>query len=82
MTVPGAGVAQVPRDGGTVTRPAYSDVVMSSVQEALPGAQPLPGTEALQRTAKGQVGRELGKERMQVHRWLKRYSIDIDAYRS
>ncbi|SNR57706.1 DNA helicase PcrA [Blastococcus mobilis] len=33
-----------------------------SVQEALPGAQPLPGTEALQRTAKGSVGREL--ERM------------------
>ncbi|MBX3271925.1 MAG: sigma-54-dependent Fis family transcriptional regulator [Sandaracinaceae bacterium] len=28
------------------------------------------------------VGRELGKERMQVHRWLKRYAIDIDDYRS
>jgi len=27
------------------------------------------------------VGRELGKERMQVHRWLKRYSIDISQYR-
>ena len=27
------------------------------------------------------VGRELGKERMQVHRWLKRYSIDLDDYR-
>jgi DNA-binding NtrC family response regulator len=27
------------------------------------------------------VGRELGKERMQVHRWLKRYSIDINEYR-
>src|SRR5918993_628140 len=36
---------------------------MSSVQEALPGPQQsLPGTEALQRTAKGSVGREL--ERM------------------
>ena len=28
------------------------------------------------------VGRELGKERMQVHRWLKRYGIDVAAYRS
>jgi sigma-54 dependent transcriptional regulator, acetoin dehydrogenase operon transcriptional activator AcoR len=27
------------------------------------------------------VGRELGKERMQVHRWLKRYSIDLSTYR-
>jgi len=28
------------------------------------------------------VGRELGKERMQIHRWLKRYSIDVAEYRS
>jgi DNA-binding NtrC family response regulator len=27
------------------------------------------------------VGRELGKERMQVHRWLKRYAIDLEEYR-
>ena len=27
------------------------------------------------------VGRELGKERMQVHRWLKRYGIDLSGYR-
>ncbi|MFO0548278.1 MAG: sigma 54-interacting transcriptional regulator [Polyangiaceae bacterium] len=27
------------------------------------------------------VGREFGKERMQVHRWLKRYGIDVDQYR-
>ena len=28
------------------------------------------------------VGRELGKERMQVHRWLKRYNIDLSQYRT
>jgi sigma-54 dependent transcriptional regulator, acetoin dehydrogenase operon transcriptional activator AcoR len=28
------------------------------------------------------VGRELGKERMQVHRWLKKYDIDLGDYRS
>jgi DNA-binding NtrC family response regulator len=27
------------------------------------------------------VGRVLGKERMQVHRWLKRYAIDVNEYR-
>jgi transcriptional regulator with GAF, ATPase, and Fis domain len=27
------------------------------------------------------AGRELGKERMQVHRWMKRYGISIDDYR-
>ena len=27
------------------------------------------------------VGREFGKERMQVHRWMKRYQIDITQYR-
>jgi transcriptional regulator of acetoin/glycerol metabolism len=27
------------------------------------------------------VGRELGKERMQIHRWLKKYEIDLDRYR-
>ena len=27
------------------------------------------------------VGRELGKERMQVHRWLKKYAISLDEYR-
>ena len=27
------------------------------------------------------VGRELGKERMQIHRWLKRYAIDVADYR-
>ena len=27
------------------------------------------------------VGREFGKERMQVHRWMKRYGINVDEYR-
>ncbi|HLV21455.1 MAG TPA: sigma 54-interacting transcriptional regulator, partial [Polyangiaceae bacterium] len=27
------------------------------------------------------VGRQLGKARMQVHRWLKRYGIDVDDFR-
>ena len=27
------------------------------------------------------VGRELGKERMQVHRWMRRYNLDIQDFR-
>jgi transcriptional regulator of acetoin/glycerol metabolism len=27
------------------------------------------------------VGRALGKERMQIHRWMKRYNIEISDYR-
>lgn len=27
------------------------------------------------------VGRSLGKERMQIHRWMKRYGIDVNEYR-
>ena len=27
------------------------------------------------------VGREVGKERTQIHRWLKRYGIDVAEYR-
>jgi transcriptional regulator with GAF, ATPase, and Fis domain len=27
------------------------------------------------------VGRELGKARMQVHRWMERYGIDVDDFR-
>ncbi|MCC6558382.1 MAG: sigma 54-interacting transcriptional regulator [Polyangiaceae bacterium] len=39
---------------------------------------------ALLRHHKGNVaavGREFGKERMQVHRWMKRYNIDVNDYR-
>jgi DNA-binding NtrC family response regulator len=28
------------------------------------------------------IAKELGKERMQIHRWLKRYGIDIEEFRS
>jgi hypothetical protein len=27
------------------------------------------------------VGRELGKDRKQVHRWLSHYGIDVNEYR-
>ncbi|HET9954748.1 MAG TPA: sigma 54-interacting transcriptional regulator [Polyangiaceae bacterium] len=48
---------------------------------------PVPSEEELRRrlTAHGgnvaAVGRELGKARMQIHRWMKRYGIEVDDYR-
>jgi transcriptional regulator with PAS, ATPase and Fis domain len=54
-----------------------------------PGSRGGPPTEATLRDLLARhrgniaaVGRELGKERMQIHRWLKRYHIDIGEYRS
>ena len=61
----------------------------------VPGSVPPPGNarrgapteeelRALLQRHRGNIaaiGRELGKERMQVHRWLKRYNIDLSAYR-
>lgn len=46
-----------------------------------PTEQELRALLAKQKGNIAAVGRELGKERMQVHRWLKRYAIDIDDYR-
>src|SRR3954454_4521785 len=51
----GTGGTDHPPAFGGVTRPAYSDVVMSSVQPAL------PGTATLQRTTPGAVGRDLDR---------------------
>jgi DNA-binding NtrC family response regulator len=83
------GIRQGVRDHGRVESPS------SHVSERLPERS--PGERTLERTPteeemrdlcarhRGNVttmGRELGKERMQVHRWLKRYNIDVDAYRA
>ncbi|MBS2015815.1 MAG: sigma 54-interacting transcriptional regulator [Deltaproteobacteria bacterium] len=61
---------------------------MSSAPPPAPSLRRGPPTEeelrALLERHRGNVaavGRELGKERMQVHRWLKRYNIDLAQYR-
>jgi len=50
-------------------------------QREIPSEQDLRGLLAVHRGNVAAVGRELGKERMQVHRWLKRYRIDLKEYR-
>ncbi len=59
-----------PAGGGVVPRPALA-----------PDERTLRDMLARHRGNIAAVGRELGKERMQVHRWLKRYSIDVNDYR-
>jgi transcriptional regulator of acetoin/glycerol metabolism len=58
---------------------AVSDAVSSSVRG--PSEAELRALLALHKGNIAAVGRELGKERMQVHRYMKRYGIDIDDYR-
>jgi DNA-binding NtrC family response regulator len=50
-------------------------------QRALPEEEELRAALARHQGNVAAVGRELGKARMQVHRWLKRYDISLDDYR-
>ena len=52
-----------------------------SSRRAAPTAEELRALLTRHRGNVAAVGRELGKERMQVHRWMKRYAISIDEYR-
>ncbi len=78
---------------GRATTPPPPDVTAPAAH-ALPRPAPVPQApsgppteqqlRALLALHKGNVaavGREFGKERMQVHRWLKRYGIDVSQYR-
>ena len=53
----------------------------SAPRRAPPTEDELRGLLARHQGNVAAVGRELGKERMQVHRWLKRYGIDLAQYR-
>jgi transcriptional regulator with GAF, ATPase, and Fis domain len=66
---------------------AINDVAAAAAAPARPNRTGTPSEEELRALLthhKGNVaavGREFGKERMQVHRWLKRYGIDVEQYR-
>jgi DNA-binding NtrC family response regulator len=47
----------------------------------VPTEQELRASLAQHRGNVAAVGREFGKERMQVHRWMKRFGIDAEEYR-
>jgi DNA-binding NtrC family response regulator len=70
---------------GPPTPPAATEPDRRPAPVSRGGAPTEPELRAILARHRGNiaaVGRELGKERMQVHRWLKRYGIDINGYRS
>jgi transcriptional regulator with PAS, ATPase and Fis domain len=49
--------------------------------EGMPSEAELRGLLDAHRGNVAAVGRELGKARMQIHRWMKRYEIEVEDYR-
>ncbi len=66
--------SETPALGRPAARPAAE-------RGAAPTEEELRALLAQHRGNVAAVGREFGKERMQVHRWLKRYNIDVEQYR-
>ncbi len=69
-------MAEYGRAGGDPSPPREDDV------HEVPDPQALSELLARHQGNVAAVGRELGKARMQIHRWMKRYGIDISDYRS
>lgn len=65
---------------GSVT-PATPDPELAA-HSALPTEEELRALLLRHQGNVAAVGRELGKARMQIHRWMKRYGIQIEDYRS
>jgi DNA-binding NtrC family response regulator len=74
----GKGPAVTRRLGGTTEPP----VDVTHAASGPPSEEQLRHLLAQHEGNIAAVGRALGKERMQIHRWLKRYEIDVERYRS
>jgi sigma-54 dependent transcriptional regulator, acetoin dehydrogenase operon transcriptional activator AcoR len=78
-------------DGPRLTELSLPESVQESILDYARGPRPktqdTPGEEELRRLLSesggniAEVGRRLGKARMQVHRWLRKYGIDMADYR-
>ncbi len=82
----GAGViGALPAPPGAFGQPQHAPSQQPSsippMRRGAPTEEELRGLLERHRGNIAAVGRELGKERMQVHRWLKRYNIDLSQYR-
>jgi len=75
--LPGAGAVALPGSPGS---PGGANVDPNARRSA-PTESELRELLVRHRGNVAAVGRELGKERMQIHRWLKRYNIDLEQYR-
>ena len=72
-------VRRAPERGSASIETRPSDNWLTSEDEGLRTSL----DEALRRTGGNVsiVAREMGKTRMQIHRWMKRYGIDVESYR-
>jgi sigma-54 dependent transcriptional regulator, acetoin dehydrogenase operon transcriptional activator AcoR len=66
--------------GGTLP-PAPGRVLGEAQRTSIPTDHELRALLSLHKGNVAAVGRELGKARMQIHRWMKRYGIEVDDYR-
>ncbi len=81
---PGVATAPSPRHPLGATEAAGPAPAASRTAAARTGTPTEPELRALLAHHRGNVaavGREFGKERMQVHRWMKKYGIDVGGYR-
>jgi transcriptional regulator with GAF, ATPase, and Fis domain len=68
-------------------QPSAGDQPLPTLEDAGEPSSSLPAESELRelldrhRGNVAAVGRELGKARMQIHRWMKRYGIEVDDYR-
>ena len=70
-----------PPEPAAAPSPPSMDSSPSGSRSTAPSEAELRALLARHRGNIAAVGREVGKERMQVHRWLKRYGIDVTPYR-
>jgi DNA-binding NtrC family response regulator len=68
--------------GVTLPASTVGRVVNETPRPAMPSDQELRALLSHHKGNVAAVGRELGKARMQIHRWMKRYGIEVDDYRS
>lgn len=62
-------------------RSAAAELGTAPAERGTPTEEDLRALLHLHRGNIAAVGRDLGKARMQVHRWLKRYAIELEDYR-
>ena len=66
---------------GTLPPTAPGRLAADTPQRVVPTDEELRALLSLHKGNVAAVGRELGKARMQIHRWMKRYGIEVDDYR-
>ncbi|RYE84189.1 MAG: Fis family transcriptional regulator, partial [Myxococcales bacterium] len=78
---PGRPPSQPPATDLSATAQGLPSPAFAGLRGAAPTEPELRALLSAHRGNVAAVGRLLGKERMQIHRWMKRYGITVDDYR-